>query len=166
MLHKIVKNLDKALGFETASAHCDIPCKVYDPSTAQIAALTVIRLFDLIQELNDKGSLTLADQAQLVRLVAQKEEHAAKVKDEIRVIWGDYYKQPQFDLLPNAHELAHSIMLQASKCKQHIDRAMGEELLKLVNEFAKGFWLTKDVETYTANSPYPPAEPVVYPKLG
>lgn len=165
MLHKIVNSLDKVLGFETASAHCDIPCKVYDPATAQISALTVIRLLDLIQELNAKDALSLADHAQLVRLVAQKEEHAAKVKDEVRIIWGDYYKQPQFDLLPKANELVHSIMLQASKCKQHIDRANGEELLKLVNEFAEGFWLTKNVKTFTANSPYPPAAAVVYPKL-
>ena len=166
MLHKIVKKLDKALKFETAAAHCDIPCKVYDPITAQISALTIIRLLDLIQELADKGDLSVAEQAQLARLVAQKEEHAAKVKDEVRVIWGDYYKQPQLDMLPDAHQLVHSIMLQASKCKQHIDRAMGEELLKLVNEFATGFWRTKGVDTYVANSPYPPEAPVVYPKLG
>ncbi len=166
MLHKILTKLDKTLQFDTASAHCDIPCKIYDPSGAQIAALTVIRVLDLIAELTSKDALSLADQAQLVRLVAQKEEHAAKVKDEVRVIWGDYYKQPQFDVLPNAHKLVHSIMLQASKCKQNIDRAMGAELLRLVNEFATGFWQTKGVATYTATSPYPPEAPVVYPKLG
>lgn len=165
MLHKIINRMDKILSFDTASAHCDIPCKIYDPAVAQISALTIIRLLDLIQELADKDSLSLADHAQLVRLVAQKEEHATKVKEEVRIIWGDFYKQPQFDLLPKANELVHSIMLQASKCKQHIDRSMGEELLKLVNEFATGFWLTKNVETYTATSPYPPAESVVYPKL-
>ncbi len=166
MLHKVFENLDKALQYETASAHCDIPCKVYDPATAQIAALTVIRMLDLIQELDVQDSLSLVNQAKLTRLMAVKEEHATKVKDEVLIIWGDYYKQPQFDLLPNTNELVHSIMMQASKCKQHIDRAMGEELLRLVNEFAQGFWLTKGVATYTANSPYPPAESVVYPKLG
>lgn len=166
MLHKVMARLDERIKFETASAHCDIPCKIYDPATAQIAALTVIRLLDLIKELDDKDALTLADQAQLSRLVAQKEEHALKVKEEVRIIWGDYFKQPQFDQVPNAHELTHSIMLQASKCKQQIDRANGEELLKLVNEFAEAFWKTKGVETYTATCPYPPSEQVVYPKPG
>lgn len=166
MLHNILSKLDDTFGFQTASAHCDIPCKIYDPASAQIPALTIIRLLDLIGELAAKDSLSLADQAQLSRLVAQKEEHAAKVKEEVRIIWGDYFKQPQFDVIENAHELAHSIMLQASKCKQNIDRENGEELLKLVNEFAAAFWKTKGVETFTAECPYPPAEQVVYPKLG
>ena len=30
------------------------------------------------------------------RLVAEKETHAEKVKQEVRVIWGDYFKAPQF----------------------------------------------------------------------
>lgn len=165
MLHTLLSTLDKTLHFDTVSAHCDIPCKIYDPAPAQLAALTVIRLMDLIQELSDKDVLSLADQAQLSRLVMQKEEHSAKVKEEIRIIWGDFYKAPQFELLPGAHDLAHSIMLQASKCKQHIERSTGEELLSLVNEFAKGFWLTKGVDTYAAPCPYPPQEMVIYPKL-
>ena len=40
MLHTILNKLDAVVGFESASAHCDIPCKIYDPSTAQVAALT------------------------------------------------------------------------------------------------------------------------------
>ena len=164
MLKKLVQLFDQGR-IPAASAHCDIPCKIYDPATAQIAALTILRLMDLIQELDAKEQLTLADQAQLARLVAQKEEHALKVKEEVRIIWGDYFKQPQFEQIPSAHELTHSIMLQASKCKQQITRAEGEALLTLVNEFAEAFWLTKGVSTFKATCPYPPAETVVYPAL-
>lgn len=153
-----------SLDLPSASAHCDIPCKIYDPSTAQIAALSVIRFLDLINELD--GDLSLAQQATLSRLVREKEIHAEKVKAEVRVIWGDYFKAPQFEKFPNAHELVHNIMLTGSACKQHIDRANGEKLLALVNEFAAAFWATKGVDTYTAECPYPPAEQVVYPKLG
>ena len=164
MLHTLIHQIDRLIGFPEASAHCDIPCKIYDPSTAQIAALTVIRMVDMINELPDEN-LSRAQQAQLSRLVAQKEEHAIKVKEEIRVIWGDYFKQPQFDQVPGVQELVHNIMLQGSKCKQNIDRDAGVALLKLVNEFAEAFWKTKDVDTYTATCPYPPSESVVYPKL-
>ncbi len=166
MLHSIVKYLDRKVELPTASAHCDIPCKIYDPSTAQIAALTVIRMLDLIGELASKDSLSLADQATLSRLVAEKEAHALKVKDEVRIIWGDYFKAPQFEKVPGVHELVHNIMLTGSKCKQHIDRQNGVDLLDLVNQFAEAFWKTKDVATYTATCPYPPSEKVVYPKLG
>lgn len=165
-MHKLLNILDQKLNFTGASAHCDIPCKIYDPSTAQIAALTVIRMADLIAEIDASSALSLADQAKLSRLVAQKEEHAEAVKQEIRVIWGDYFKQPQFDQVADVHSLVHSIMLLGSKCRQGIDRADAVELLAKVNEFAEAFWLTKGVATFTAACPYPPAEQVVYPKLG
>ena len=166
MIHTIFKKIDQIMSFEVASAHCDIPCKIYDPSGAQVAALSVIRFMDLIAEIGAKDSLTIADQAQLARLVAEKETHAAKVKEDIRVIWGDYFKQPQFDQFPDIHSLVHSIMLAGGACKQGIEREKGEKLLTLVNEFASAFWATKGVETYTAVCPYPPSLEVVYPKLG
>ena len=166
MLHTLLKKMDQHLTFTGVSAHCDIPCKIYDPAIAQINALTVIRLQNLIHELSDKETLTLSDQAQLSRLVAQKEQHATIVKEEVRIIWGDYFKAPQFEKVPKVNELVHSIMLQASKCKQFIEAENGEKLLELVNEFASAFWLTKGVDVFEALSPYPPAKTVVYPKLG
>ena len=165
MLHNFLSKIDKFLNIQEAAAHCDIPCKIYDPAIAQIAALSVIRFLDLINELEGKDSVTLAEQAQLSRLVREKEIHAAKVKEEVVVIWGDYFKAPQFEKIPNVSELVHNIMLTGSACKQHISRDKGEQLLTLVNEFADAYWQTKGVETYTATSPYLPNEPVVYPKL-
>lgn len=165
MLHKILSILDRSKNFKTASAHCDVPCGIYDPSSAQIATLTVIRMLNLINELVEKDELTVSDQARLSRLVSQKEEHANKVKEEIRIIWGDYFKQPQFDQVEGIHDLVHSIMLQGSKCRQNIDQKNGLELLKLINQFAEAFWKTKGIETMTATCPYPPAQTVVYPDL-
>nr|WP_086937360.1 superoxide dismutase, Ni [Thaumasiovibrio occultus] len=165
MLHKLVSQLDRIVTLPTASAHCDIPCKIYDPISAQLSALTIIRMCDLIAELDGKESLTLAQQAQLGRLVAQKEQHGLELKQQVTVIWGDYFKQPQFDQIAGVHELVHSIMLQASKAKQHLDRDYALELLELVNQFAEAFWTTKGVATYRAVCPYPPEQVVVYPKL-
>jgi len=165
MLHSLINRYDQLVGVETAAAHCDIPCKIYDPISAQIAVLSVIRFMDLIAEYEGKD-LSLADQAQLSRLVAEKETHAEKAKHEVRVIWGDYIKQPQFEQFPDLSSLVHSIMLAGSACKQHIGRENGEKLLTLVNEFAEAFWATKNVDTFTAKCPYLPEEMVVYPKLG
>ncbi|WP_028469080.1 superoxide dismutase, Ni [Neptunomonas japonica] len=166
MIYSIFKSLDLVMDFTPADAHCDIPCKIYDPQVAQIATLSVIRFIDLIQELEKKDKLTLAEQATLSRLVQEKESHATKVKEEIRVIWGDYFKQPQFTQFPDTNALVHNIMLTASSCKQHISRDHGEKLLKLVNEFSANFWATKGISTFSADCPYPPSMPVIYPKLG
>lgn len=165
MLFNLVNKLDQKFSFSTASAHCDIPCKIYDPISAQIAVLTMIRMVDLLNEINEKKDLTANDQAQFSRLLNQKEEHGNKVKEEIRVIWGDYIKQPQLEKFPELHELTHSIMLVTSKAKQHIDKDTTLDLLNKVNRFAEIFWITKDVETFTAVCPYPPAQTLVYPKL-
>ena len=165
MLNTLLTSLHRHAPFARASAHCDIPCKIYDPISAQLAALSVIRFVDLLNELSEKENPSFADHAQLSRLISEKETHAEKVKHEIRVIWGDYFKAPQFEKYPDTNELVHNIMLTGSACKQHVSREKAEALLRLVNEFAASFWATKGVETYTATCPYPPTEQVVYPKL-
>ena len=166
MLYRLLSALDNKKNFARVSAHCDIPCKIYDPINAQIAVLTMIRMVDLLEEITAKDTLSANDQAQFSRLVAQKEEHGFKVKEEVRVIWGDYIKQPQLEKFPELHDLVHSIMLAASKAKQHIDKEATLDLLTKVNRFAEIFWSTKGVTTFTATCPYPPAQTLVYPKLG
>lgn len=147
-----------------AKAHCDIPCAVYDPGVAQYAALSVVRFIDLIGEMpeniNSKKEL-----AHLSRLVQQKEEHAIEVKDAIRTIWGDYFKEPHMEKFPEIHDLAHSIMMTASKCKQDIDKQSGIDLVNKVNRFAEIFWATKEVDTQTKKSLNPPHMDVIVPIL-
>ncbi|MEM9305270.1 MAG: superoxide dismutase, Ni, partial [Pseudomonadota bacterium] len=126
--------------------------------------LSVVRLMDIMAEA--AGKPAGLDQANTIsRCVMRKEEEAEHVKQEIRVIWGDYLKQPQFERFPNAHELVHRIMLKASACKQGVDRADGVALVDLVNEFADLFWATKGVATERKVCPYPPALEVVRPVL-
>jgi len=165
MLHNLMQYLDSKKSFKSVSAHCDIPCKIYDPSSAQIAALTLIRMVDLLTELEEKGVTTLAGQAELQRLISEKEENGKLVKKEITIIWGDYIKAPQLEAYPELHELTHSIMVLASKAKQNVDKQASLQLLEKVNRFAEIFWATKGVATYTATCPYPPQQQVVYPDL-
>ena len=147
-----------------ASAHCDIPCKIYDPIVIQIAALTVVRIIDIIEEKNLDTS-KLEDSSELARLTLEKENQARIVKDETRIIWGDYFKDPQIEAFPNIHEVVHSIMMQGSKCKHSLERENAEKLVDLVNDFSDMFWKTKNVETSRVTAPYPPALEMVVPNL-
>ena len=151
-------------GITEVKAHCDIPCKIYDPAIAQMATLSIIRLLDLINELGDSVT-SVADAAQLARLTHQKEIHAAEVKQEITTIWGDYFKAPQIEAHPEVHELVHQIMQNASTCKQSVDRQNGENLLINVNRFCEIFWSTKGVATQKVCAPYPPALMLIQPIL-
>jgi len=150
------------LKIKEVNAHCDIPCKIYDPAVVQVAALSVVRIMDIIAELDTSSK---ENQAELSRLTVEKENQARIVKDEIRIIWGDYFKDPQIEAFPNIHALVHSIMLQGSKCKQTIVRENGTKLVELVNEFTEAFWATKDIKTQRVVAPYPPALEVVHPVL-
>lgn len=176
MLYKFFQGIDKRFSIQPVSAHCDIPCKIYDPITAQLAALSVIRFFDLIKEIKSKPApLSFSDNAQLIRLINEKETHAAKVKDEVRIIWGDFFKEPQLAKYPETHQLVHNIMLAASACKQHAisldegetdsEKDLGLKLLELVNEFAESFWKSRGTDTYRAVCPYLPEKDLVYPQL-
>ena len=149
---------------QEALAHCDIPCKIYDPIVIQIAALTVVRIIDIIEEKKLDPSNS-EDSAELSRLTLEKENQARIVKDETRIIWGDYFKEPQIEAFPDIHSLVHSIMLQGSKCKQSLGRENAEKLVSLVNEFSEIFWKTKEVETSRVTAPYPPALEMVVPNL-
>jgi nickel superoxide dismutase len=163
MIYQILEQLDKKFGFEQAQAHCDVPCGIYDPSTAQIAALTVVRMMDLMAALEggeSKGTTEFHNSME--RYIAVKEEHAEKAKHEIRVIWGDYFKQ---DKHPNVDELVHKIMQLGSKARQTADRETGLAFVAAINEFAEIFWGTKDVKTKKAKAPYAPALEMVYPDL-
>ncbi len=147
----------------TVSAHCDIPCKVYDPAVALVSALSVVRLIDLILEIESPSSL--ANTAQLSRLVAEKENQAKIVKLEVSTIWGDYFKAPQIEGHPGVHALVHQIMQTASACKQGVDRVAGEHLVKQLNEFAEMFWSSKGIATKMVVAPSPPALRVCMPAL-
>ena len=163
-MYKMLKMLDQTLGFEVASAHCDIPCKIYDPIIAQIASLSVVRLIDIMHETPDNRE-NLSALNTLTRCVLRKEEEAEKVKQEVRTIWGDYFKTPQFESHPEIHQLTHEIMLKASACKQGTSRESALELVTLVNQFAAAFWDTKGLKVEKRTCPYPPSLETVYPVL-
>jgi len=166
MLYRVLERIDGMVGIEPARAHCDIPCGIYDPITAQIAALTVIRMVDLMTDLEETHpDKDLSFHNSLARYVAVKEEHAIKCKEEIRVIWGDYIKPNHVKEFPEVHALVHKIMQLGSKSRQTVSRETAVQLLEAVNQFAGMFWKTKGIATKRAKAPYAPAEEVVYPAL-
>ena len=149
---------------EEVKAHCDVPCGIYDPITAQIAALSVIRMIDLMHA-TQKGEDEVAYLNSMARYIAVKESEAIKCKDEIRIIWGDFIKAPHIAEHKEIHTIVHKIMMLGGAAKQHTSRERAMELLAEVNKFAEIFWTIKEVKTKVEKSPYAPNEDVVYPVL-
>ncbi|HEX9018130.1 MAG TPA: superoxide dismutase, Ni [Anaerolineaceae bacterium] len=166
MLFKLFETIDRVFGIEKARAHCDIPCGIYDPHAAQIGALTVIRMIDLMGEMKQShGADTPEYLNNMPRYVMIKEEHAELVKREIRVIFGDYIKQEQLDKFPELPGLVHKIYQLGSKVRQTADRQVALDLLEAVNRFAEIFWATKNIQTKRVKAPYKPGEEIVFPLL-
>jgi nickel superoxide dismutase len=126
----------------TVYAHCDVPCGIYDPHQAELAARTVARMVELLGQL-PKENPTEADRQKFVRCVAVKEQHAEIVKHEIQVIWSDYFKPEHLERYPDIHDRTWKILKLASKNKQNIDAQAAAELEAAVKEFADIFWSTK-----------------------
>ena len=80
MLNNMIRGLKAKATIQEVSAHCDIPCKIYDPITAQIAALTVVRLMDIMEETQNGDANDLIMQNTISRCIFRKEEEAERVK--------------------------------------------------------------------------------------
>lgn len=166
MIYKLLEVIDRKAGFEEAKAHCDIPCGIYDPIVAQLSALTVVRMIDLMAAKEaEGGEKNAAFYNSIARYVAVKEEHAEKAKAEVRVIWGDFMKAPQFEQYPDMHALVHKIMMLGSKARQTVDRESALQFVEAVNEFAEAFWKVKGLGTHRAKYPMAPNLELVYPNL-
>jgi nickel superoxide dismutase len=148
-----------------AGAHCDIPCGIYDPHHAQMAAHTVIRMNMLMADLSKAPPSPAEFEHKLARYTATKEQHAELAKHEVRVLWGDYFKPEHVQQFPQLHDLVFKAMKAASKARQEFNLQAAEDLLKTVNEIAEIYWKTKGKETARVKAAYPTDRELVVPKL-
>jgi nickel superoxide dismutase len=101
--------------------------------------------------------------AKLARYMVVKEQHAERVKAEVRVIWGDYFTAELAAKHPTVHEMVFKILKTASKARQGTNLADAEELVKSVQEFAEVFWKTKGAQTKRLPSMQKSGGEIVYP---
>jgi nickel superoxide dismutase len=119
------------------SAHCDLPCGVYDPAQARIEAQSVKGILEKYHASDDQEFRT--------RAIKIKEERAELVKHHLWVLWTDYFKPPHFEKYPQLHALFNETtkLAGASGVKGSTDVAKADELLAKIDEIAEIFWETK-----------------------
>ena len=138
------KIINRFLNSEEVFAHCDIPCGIYDPVSAKIAAQTVLKMTIRIEA--QAGSSDAASANSFSRYVTVKEEHATLCKNEIDILWHDYFKPEHVEQYPDLHEKVWNATKLASSCKQNVDSGAAQGLVDAVDEIASIFWATKGVE--------------------
>ena len=143
--------------FETAEAHCDGPCGVYDPSSARIAAEAALSMTKKILDLKVPDSSDAKAMAAYLntmsRYITIKEEQAHLAKTELLVLWTDYFKPVHLEKFPNLHDTFWKAAKLCSSVKVEVSLEHANELMEAIKEIHGIFWATKDrdVAWYTAS---------------
>ncbi len=119
------------------SAHCDLPCGVYDPAQARIEAESVKAIMLKAAD-NDDPDFRM-------RAMIIKEQRSHLVKEHLWVLWTDYFKAPHFEAYPQLHTLFNEATKAAGAAgtKGTWDVAKADELLAKIDEIAEIFAETK-----------------------
>jgi nickel superoxide dismutase len=119
------------------SAHCDLPCGVYDPAQARIEAQSVKAIIEKYHASDDADFRA--------RALIIKEQRSELVKHHLWVLWTDYFKPPHFEQYPQLHQLFNEAtkLAGAAGTKGSNDVAVADQLLAKIDEIAEIFWATK-----------------------
>ncbi|MFM1864544.1 MAG: superoxide dismutase, Ni [Candidatus Nanopelagicales bacterium] len=119
------------------SAHCDLPCGIYDPAQAKIEAQSVKACMEKYNASSDPDFKS--------RAVSIKEQRSHLVKEHLWVLWTDYFKPPHFEKYPQLHELFNEAtkLAGAAGTKGTNDVAVADNLLAKIDQINDIFWETK-----------------------
>ena len=110
------------------SAHCDLPCGVYDPAQARIEAESIAAIIKKVADNDDPDFRT--------RAILIKEQRSELVKHHLWVLWTDYFKPPHFEKYPELHTLVNEAtkLAGASGTKGEMDADVAQQLLDKIDE--------------------------------
>ena len=137
-------------------AHCDGPCGVYDPASARIAAEAVLSMTKKMKELQYPETSNSDSMAGYLNTMSRysviKEEQAQLCKDELLLLWTDYFKPEHLEDYPDLHNIFWKAAKLCSSCKIEVSVTHSNELMEAIEEIHKIFWKTKgrDIDFYTA----------------
>ena len=143
--------LDRFDAPRNAEAHCDIPCGIYDPHPAQIAAQTVYTLTQKMMALTPPSDDADPHTRQtyentIARMALVRDNHAEICKHEVSVLWGDYFKPPHVEQFPNLHQHIWMTLKQAGQARQTMDLDACTKLQEMVDQIATWFYTSKNAQ--------------------
>ena len=155
MLRELVQKLSPSI--PQADAHCDGPCGVYDPASARIAAEAAVsmtkKILALQPPVDGDAQAWAAYNNTMGRYIAIKEQQAHLAKEELLVLWTDYFKPKHLNDFPNLHETFWNAAKLCSTVKVEVNLEHAQELMDAIKEIHEKFWASKgrDVPWYTAS---------------
>jgi nickel superoxide dismutase len=120
-------------------AHCDVPCGIYETDTMRHAADTCLRMAEKIEALPASSGEKSDDHNNFIRMVVTKEKHAQLCKDQIYILWSDYFKPEHLQKFPDLHDKMWQAAKQCGKVKQSVSKDEAQKLVEQVAAVTKMF---------------------------
>lgn len=120
-------------------AHCDVPCGIYETDTMMHAAQTCKRMVEKYTEIGEVDDENPESMNTAIRCVMTKEEHAQLCKDQLYLLWSDYFKQEHLEKFPDLHEKFWMATKQCGTVKQQISMTECDKLIEMVHEISHMF---------------------------
>ncbi len=131
----LFKTIIEALEPRTASAHCDLPCGVYDPAQARVEAQSIRAIVEKYNASDDEYFRA--------RAISIKEDRADEVNHHLDILWYQYFQPAHLEKYPELHEIFWKTKKLTSQAKRTNDVAVADDLLAGIDRIAEIFWQTK-----------------------
>ncbi|MHB8191445.1 MAG: superoxide dismutase, Ni [Ferrimicrobium sp.] len=135
LVSRILHAIDRFFPPANVSAHCDLPCGVYDPAQARVEAESVKAIMEKYAASDDQY---FRDRAILI-----KEERAAEVNHHLDILWYQYFQPAHLQKYPQLHELFWNAKKLTSQAKRSNDVQIADQLLASISQIGDIFWETK-----------------------
>ena len=132
----------------TAAAHCQIPCGIYDDELrVRLVEEHITTIEKSMNQIMALGKESPSNSNQTVRWVVNKEEHAQKIQDIVTAYFMTQRVKVPSDTQGEAWDsyveqltLLHGIQVAAMKAKQTTDLGHIEKLRSLVKAFRTSYF--------------------------
>lgn len=126
--------------FSEVSAHCQVPCGIYDDDNVIGSMMTDYATIEkACAEIDTLAKDPSANAHQLTRWIVNKESHAQAIQDKVLNYFLAQRLKPDAEGYADKLKLCHEVIVTAMKCKQSTDKANVTKLHDLLHDFAKAF---------------------------
>ena len=118
------------------TAHCEIPCGIYDDNLrVQLMAEHIETIEKSIKKIVELGNAKPVNYNQIVRWITNKEVHADKIQHIVAQYFMTQRIKPNTSKYADKLVVLHKMLLYVMKCKQTIDLENVKTLRSLLKEF-------------------------------
>ena len=128
--------LPLSVAISTVSAHCEIPCGIYDDQLrTQLIAEHATTIEKSIKQILELSKASPTNYNQLVRWVSNKENHATEIQHIVSQYFMTQRLKPDQEKYSEKLILLHKMLIAAMQCKQTTDLSPVSALRTHLKEF-------------------------------